>query len=72
LLNGPCGGSQRGKCEVSAETSCAWQLIYDRMAARGELDRLLQIQPIKNWSTSRDGGPRRIIREDLRALEDKD
>jgi ferredoxin len=72
LLNGPCGGSQRGKCEVSSETSCAWQLIYDRMAARGELDRLLQIQPIKNWSTSRDGGPRRIIREDLRTLEDKD
>lgn len=72
LLNGPCGGSQRGKCEVSSETSCAWQLIYDRMAARGQLDRLLEIQPVKNWSTSRDGGPRRIIREDLRALQDKD
>jgi len=72
LLNGPCGGSQRGKCEVSSETSCAWQLIYDRMAARGQLDRLLQIQPAKNWSTSRDGGPRRIIREDLRALKDGD
>jgi hypothetical protein len=42
------------------------------MAARGELDRLLEIQPVKNWSTSRDGGPRRIIREDLRALEDKE
>jgi ferredoxin len=72
LLNGPCGGSQRGKCEVSSDTPCAWQLIYDRMATRGELDRLLEIQPVKNWSTSRDGGPRRIIREDLRALEDKD
>lgn len=72
LLNGPCGGSQRGKCEVSSDTPCAWQLIYDRMATRGELDRLLEIQPVKDWSTSRDGGPRRIIREDLRALEDKD
>lgn len=72
LLNGPCGGSQRGKCEVSSDTPCSWQLIYDRMATRGELDRLLEIQPVKNWSTSRDGGPRRIIREDLRALEDKD
>ena len=70
LLNGPCGGSQRGKCEVSSETQCAWQLIYDRMAARGQLERLLQVQPPKNWTTSRDGGPRRIIREDLRALED--
>jgi hypothetical protein len=40
------------------------------MAARGQLDRLLEIQPPKNWSTSRDGGPRRIVREDLRKLED--
>jgi ferredoxin len=70
LLNGPCGGSQNSVCEVSPETPCAWQLIYDRMAARGQLDRLLEIQPPKNWSTSRDGGPRRIVREDLRKLED--
>jgi len=70
LLNGPCGGSQRGRCEVNPDIPCAWQLIYDRMAARGQLERLLEIQPPKNWSTSRDGGPRRIIREDLRGLED--
>jgi hypothetical protein len=72
LFNGPCGGSQRGKCEVDSETPCAWQLICDRLEARGQVDRLLQIQPPKNWSASRDGGPRRIIREDLRALENAD
>jgi ferredoxin len=70
LLNGPCGGSQRGKCEVNPETPCAWQLIWERMSALGMLDRLLQVQPPKDWSTSRDGGPRRIIREDLRLPED--
>jgi hypothetical protein len=28
------------------------------------------VQPPKNWSTSRDGGPRRIVRDDLRLPED--
>ncbi len=70
LLNGPCGGSQRGKCEVNKDTDCAWQLIWDRMSALGMLDRLMEIQPPKNWSNSRDGGPRRIVREDLQLPED--
>jgi len=70
LLNGPCGGSQNGKCEVNPDTPCAWQLIYDRMTALGLLDRLLQVQPPKDWSTSRDGGPRRIVRDDLRLPAD--
>ena len=26
LLNGPCGGSQNGKCEVNGDVDCAWQL----------------------------------------------
>ena len=34
LLNGPCGGSHNGKCEVDPETDCAWQLIYDRLGRR--------------------------------------
>jgi ferredoxin len=66
LLNGPCGGSQNGKCEVNPDLDCAWQLIYDRLKALGQLDLLLEITPPKDWSTSRDGGPRKIIREDLR------
>jgi ferredoxin len=70
LLNGPCGGSQNGVCEINPETPCAWQLIYDRMAALGKLDLLLEIQPPKDWSTSRDGGPRKIVREDLRLMEE--
>jgi ferredoxin len=72
LLNGPCGGSQNGVCEVDPEIPCVWQLIYERAIARGQLDKLLEIEAPKNWSTSRDGGPRRIVREDLRRLEDED
>ena len=66
LLNGPCGGSEDGHCEINAEVDCAWQLIYDRLTSMGKLDVLLEIQPPKNWRTSRDGGPRKIVREDLR------
>lgn len=66
LLNGPCGGSQGGVCEIGHETPCAWQLIYDRLSAQGRLHLIEELQPAKDWSTSRDGGPRRITREDLR------
>jgi ferredoxin len=70
LLNGPCGGSQNGECEIDPEVPCAWQLIWERMSDLGLLDRLMELQPAKDWSTSRDGGPRRIIRDDLRLPED--
>ena len=69
LLNGPCGGSSKGKCEINDQTDCAWQLIYDRLAGQGRLDLLMEIRPPKNWKTSRDGGPRKIVREDLRLEE---
>ncbi len=65
ILNGPCGGSQYGKCEISKDTDCAWALIYDRMKALGKLNKLMEYQPPKDWSTSRDGGPRRAMREDV-------
>jgi ferredoxin len=67
LLNGPCGGSSKGKCEIEQETDCAWQLIYDRLKGLGQLYRLEEIIPAKRWGMeSRDRGPRRIVREDLK------
>jgi len=60
LLNGPCGGSVNGKCEISPDIPCAWQMIYDRLAALGQLDKLEEIVLLRDWSTSREGGPRRI------------
>ncbi len=71
LLNGPCGGSQDGHCEVNPEIPCAWQLIYDRLKSMGKLDLLLEIQPPKNWRAARDGGPRKIVREDLRLVAER-
>jgi ferredoxin len=72
LLNGPCGGSEGGHCEVNKDIQCAWQLIYDRLSSMGKLDLLMELQPPKNWKTSRDGGPRRIVREDLRLAPEEE
>lgn len=68
LMNGPCGGSQRGICEVHAEkqTPCVWDQIYHRLEALGQLDKMMVVHAPKNWQTSRDGGQRKIVREDLR------
>jgi len=65
IFNGPCGGSKSGKCEVDENTECGWQLIYERMKRLGRLDELLDISEIRDWRTSRDGGPRSLKREDL-------
>jgi ferredoxin len=67
LLNGPCGGSQNGKCEVDPKSiDCGWQLILDRMKRLGIADRLESVQPLKDWRTGRHGGPGKIVREDAR------
>ncbi len=65
LLNGPCGGSQNGRCEINPDIACVWQLIYDRLKGLNQLEKLQEIFPMKNWSSSLHGGPRKIVREDL-------
>ena len=71
LLNGPCGGSLDGHCEIDPNIPCGWQLIYDRLKSMGRLEVLMDIQPPKNWRSSRDGGPRKIVREDLRLVKEE-
>ena len=66
LFNGPCGGSQDGKCEIDPEVDCAWQLIVDRLAKQGKLEKLETMIEIKDWSAARDGGPRTVVREDAK------
>ncbi|HDZ24316.1 MAG TPA: hypothetical protein ENH70_07240 [Desulfobacteraceae bacterium] len=65
LLNGPCGGSSGGKCEISKEVDCIWDLIVRKLMEQGRLDELRQFRPPKDWRTARDGGPRKMIREEL-------
>ncbi|KPK65996.1 MAG: hypothetical protein AMK73_01310 [Planctomycetes bacterium SM23_32] len=61
ILNGPCGGSRDGKCEINPEVECGWALIVERMKKLGTLDRLAEILPPRDWSTSHHGGPRKVI-----------
>jgi len=65
IYNGPCGGSQNGKCEVNAETPCAWVLIYEQLKRQGREGSLYKIFPVKDWSKSRNGGLRKYVREDV-------
>ena len=56
LLNGPCGGSVNGKCEVDSEKDCAWDLIIRRLEKSGRLSVLEEIQPPRDfWRVPRPG-----------------
>jgi len=61
LVNGPCGGTRDdGKCEADPEKDCAWQLIYDRLQALGQLDKMRRIHPSRKWHKS--SRPRTLVR----------
>ena len=48
LVNGPCGGTNDGKCEVDVEKDCAWTLIYNRLKEQDRLDLMYQYKPPRN------------------------
>jgi ferredoxin len=61
LLNGPCGGTNDGKCEVDKEKDCAWTLIYQRLEKHGKLDHIRKIFPPKNYRVQT--RPARLVHE---------
>ena len=65
LLNGPCGGTSNGQCEIGPETDCAWRLIWERLKELGIQDRYEELVDAKDWRPAGGAGPRKIIREDL-------
>jgi len=52
LLNGPCGGTNKGKCEVDITKDCAWTLIHQRLETQGRLDMMRKYQPPKNYQVT--------------------
>ncbi|NOZ86440.1 MAG: hypothetical protein GXP49_09235 [Deltaproteobacteria bacterium] len=64
LLNGPCGGSSNGACEVDPSIPCAWQLIVDRLERLGMLDRYEEIIMPADWSEY--GKPSSMDRGDIK------
>jgi len=49
LVNGPCGGTNNGKCEIDKEKDCAWTLIYQRLKDQGRLDLMRKYHPPLNY-----------------------
>ena len=51
LVNGQCGGSKNGKCEVDSDMECGWERIYRRLKEIGRLDALKCPTQIHNFAT---------------------
>ncbi len=58
LYNGPCGGTDRGKCEISQDQPCAWFEIYGRLAGQNRLDLIKRYHAIVPWHNQK---PRALI-----------
>lgn len=58
LMNGPCGGTNQGNCEISKDQPCAWYQIYERLAKQDRLDNILKITEAMDW---RNTVPRTVI-----------
>ena len=51
LVNGQCGGSKNGKCEVDKDMECGWERIYRRLEKLELLDAMKHPAKIRNFST---------------------
>lgn len=49
-LNGPCGGSTEGKCEVNPDNDCAWALVYERLKQLNRVEDIKDFKPVKDWT----------------------
>ena len=59
LLNGPCGGSADGVCEVDTDKECIWHSIYERLKKLDRLENLEKVRDPKDWRTSTNAGQRK-------------
>ena len=58
LYNGPCGGTDQGKCEISQDQPCAWFEIYGRLAGQDRLDLIKRYYAIVPWQNQK---PRALV-----------
>lgn len=67
LLNGPCGGTNNGNCEISNEQPCAWYRIYHRLKGQDRLDAIKGINTTRGW---KDQAPRDLLQPGYKKPED--
>ena len=68
LINGACGGTNHGKCEVSKDMDCAWYLIYKKLQETHRLEDLRKMRGARQWSRDRGRGVRRLTHKELSDL----
>lgn len=61
LVNGTCGGTDKGKCEVNPDMDCGWLLIYKRLESLGRLDEYRKMRPLRDHRKDRGNGIRRLV-----------
>lgn len=71
LINGTCGGTNHGKCEINKDMDCGWLLIYKRLKELGRLDEYRQKRPLRDHRKDRGAGVRRLIHQELVKLEEE-
>ncbi len=65
ILNGPCGGTHDGKCEIGDDVDCVWTLIVERLKSLNLMDKYVEFTAAKDWRPGGHGGPRKMVKEDL-------
>ncbi len=60
LFNGPCGGTNKGSCEINTAQPCAWQAIHERLAGQNRLENILAICEPNDW---RNQTPRTLVQK---------
>ncbi|OQX24823.1 MAG: hypothetical protein BWK80_18850 [Desulfobacteraceae bacterium IS3] len=66
LYNGPCGGTNKGSCEINKDQPCAWFMIYERLSKQGRLNLIMDVVPPQDW---RNQTPRTVIQPGYKKTE---
>lgn len=70
LINGPCGGTSKGKCEVKKDMDCGWYLIFKRLESLGRLDEMKKVRAIPDHRKDRGQGVRRLTHQEMLQQEE--
>jgi ferredoxin len=69
LYNGPCGGTNKGSCEINMDQPCAWYMIYERLERQGRLDNIIELHKPVEWL---DQTPRTLIQPGYKKVDPED
>ena len=71
LINGTCGGTNKGKCEINKEMDCGWLLIYKRLAQLNRLEDYRTIRSPRDWRKDRGAGVRRLTHQEMAEVKEE-